>query len=84
MSLLHQCQIKYIIPVLEISSSLVSINADEGNEGSTAPLTWECAPGGADLPGDDVIGGPDFSGDADPIKSKTFRLGWAYTNLRLF
>ena len=59
--------------MFEISSSLVSKNTDEGNEGSTAPLTWECAPGGPDLPGDDAVtGGPDFSGDADPIKMKAF------------
>ena len=43
---------------------------DEGNEDSNALLTWDCAPGGPDLPGVAVIGGPDFSGNADPIKKK--------------
>ena len=54
--------------MLEISSSLVSKKTDEGNEGSTALLTGDCAPGDPDLPGVAVNGGPDFSRDADPIK----------------
>ena len=52
-----------IIPVLEISCSLVSKKTDEGNEGSTA---GDCTPGGV------VAGGPDFSADAEPIKMRAF------------
>ena len=47
-----------VIPVFEISSSLVSKKTEEGNGG----LTEDCSPGGPDL--------PDFWGDVDPIESK--------------
>ena len=55
-----------IIPVFEISSSLVSKKTEEGNGG----LTEDCSPGGPDLPGGSVTAGSDFLGDIDPIENK--------------